>query len=388
MVETQEMMRPADAGELREIVTDATGTGRALEIRAGGSKQSIGNPDRETQLVDLRSLRGVVAYEPSELVLTVRPATPLSEVEEMLASQGQMLAFEPWDHSAVFDRTARTATVGGIVAAGVAGPRRASAGSARDHLLGFTAVSGRGEEFKGGGKVVKNVTGYDISKVIAGSWGQLAIMTELTLKVLPAPRAVSTVMLQGLSYEAAILAMSQAMGSPCTPAAAAHLPSSGDGPAITAVRLEGFLESVEARAAHLVTALAAFAPVAVMDAEPAARLWDVVRDAEVLADAETLWRVHLAPSRAAVLAGALDVSGADVYLDWAGALVWVGASADVDVRAAAEAAGAHAMLLRAPTALRQRLAARHPEPRGLAALTARLKHAFDPASILDPLRFA
>jgi glycolate oxidase FAD binding subunit len=387
MAESSASVRPGDAGELREIVAAAAGRGRPLEIRAGGSKREIGNPERETTVVDLRSLGGVVAYEPSELILTVRPATLLSEVEAMLAAHGQMLAFEPWDHGALLGCGAGEATVGGIFAAGVSGPRRVSAGSARDHLLGFTAISGRGEEFKAGGKVVKNVTGYDVSKVMTGSWGQLAVLSELTLKVVPAPRTVTTVALTGLSAEAAIMAMSRAMGSPCAPAATAHLPAAAGTGAITAVRLEGFRESVEARATQLISALGEFGPGALMDEQAAADLWTAVREGRPVAAAETVWRAHVAPSRAAALAGALEASGATWFYDWAGALIWIGAPAAVDVRATTDAHDGHVMLLRAPIDVRQRTSARPVEPAGVAALTARIKRAFDPAGILDPQRF-
>ncbi|MDP3673762.1 MAG: FAD-binding protein [Novosphingobium sp.] len=168
-MKTAEMLRPTDATQLGEMVRDAGTRTLVLECRGGGSKRDIGAPDRDTTLVDMSAFTGIVDYEPSELVLTVRPATPLAEVELLLAEHRQMLAFEPFDHGPLFGRDVGTATIAGVVAAGVAGSRRVSAGGARDHLLGFAAVSGRGEAFKAGGKVVKNVTGYDVAKVIAGS---------------------------------------------------------------------------------------------------------------------------------------------------------------------------------------------------------------------------
>ena len=384
----QQTVRPGNADELREILAEAAGVGRRLEVRAGASKRDIGHPDREALVVDLSALSGVIDYEPSELVLTALPATPLAEIERMLAARGQMLAFEPWDHGTLLGGEPGGATLGGIVAAGVAGPRRVSAGGARDHLLGFAAISGRAEEFKGGGKVVKNVTGYDISKVMAGSWGQLAVMTELTVKVVPAPRAIATVALEGLEPEQAVAAMSRAMGSPCAPAAAAHRPPSDARPAMTAIRLEGFRESVDARAAQLIQTLAEFAPGEVLDKRIADEWWSAVREGAPIVARETAWRIHVAPSQAPALAAMLHAGGASWYCDWAGALVWAGASAAFDVRAAAAQHGAHAMLLRAPLELRRRVPARHLESEAVTALTARLKRAFDPAGILDPQRFA
>jgi glycolate oxidase FAD binding subunit len=385
MASTSEILCPADAEELCEVVVDAARAGRALEPRAGGSKRDIGAPGRDTTMIDLRAFSGVIDYEPSELVLTVRPATPLAEVEALLHSRGQTLAFEPWDHGPLFDRTPGVATIGGIVAAGVAGSRRVSAGGVRDHLLGFAAVSGRGEVFKAGGKVVKNVTGYDVAKVMAGSWGQLAIMTELTLKVVPRPRAAATVELPGLSTGAAINAMAKAMGSRCAVAAAAHFPSNGSSPALTAIRLEGFPESVELRAKQLLELLAGEATV--MSSDDAEEFWTGIREVRPLAAAETLWRAHVAPSRAASLAEALEKIEAQWFFDWAGALIWVGAPAAADVRAVAEACGGHAMLVRAPEPLREIMPVRHPEASAVSVLTARLKQAFDPAGVLDPYRF-
>ncbi|HEX7753201.1 MAG TPA: FAD-binding protein [Novosphingobium sp.] len=387
-METQAILRPTTAEQLREIVAEAGATGRALEARGGGSKREIGAPGRATQVVELGALSGVIDYEPSELVLTALPATPLVEIEALLAARGQMLAFEPWDHGPLFGRPAGAATIGGVVAAGVAGPRRVSAGSARDHLLGFTAVSGRGEAFKGGGKVVKNVTGYDTAKVIAGSWGQLAIMTELTLKVVPRPRATTTVALRGLSASAAIVAAAKALGSRCSPAAAAHFSPTAQTPAVTAIRLEGFRESVDLRAMQLRDVLVDFADAVPLDEDEAEDLWASAREVRPLAAAEALWRVHVAPSRAAALTDALERLDAQWFADWAGALVWVGAPASADVRTPVEGLGGHAMLLRGPSDLLRAIPIRHPDPSGVAALSARVKQAFDPAGVLDPARFS
>ena len=381
------MIRPADAADLRDLVGDARACGRLIEVRGGGSKRDIGSPDRETAIVDMGAFTGIVDYEPSELVLTVRPATPLSQVDELLSEHRQMLAFEPWDHGPLFGRPAGAATIGGVVAAGVAGPRRVSVGGARDHLLGFAAVSGRGEAFKGGGKVVKNVTGFDIAKVIAGSWGQLAIMTELSVKVVPRPRATTTVALTGLTGQAAIAAMSKALGSRCAPVAAAHLPAAFGRQAVTGIRLEGFRESVDLRAMQLREVLDDFAEALPLEGAEGEDMWIAIREIRQLAGAETLWRAHIAPSRAAPLADALEQLGAEWFFDWAGALVWIGAPAGADVGATVAGLGGHAMLVRATLAVRQATPVRRPEAPAVAALSARVKQAFDPAAVLDPHRF-
>lgn len=378
--------RPGDAAELREIVAAASVAGVALEPRAGGSKKLIGLPDRQRAVLDLSAFSGVVDYEPSELVLSVRPATSLHEVETLLDAHGQMLAFEPWDHGALFGEAVQTATIGGVVAAGVAGSRRVSAGGARDHLLGFTAVSGRAEIFKAGGKVVKNVTGFDLAKVIAGSWGQLAVMTELAIKVVPKPKAVATIAVHGLAPQMAVSEMAKAMGSVASPVAAAHVPAANGQPACTLLRLEGFAPSVDFRAGQLVSLLC-LPGAERMDDAAADAAWRQVREARSLGNAEALWRIQIAPSRASGLAGALSQAGAEWFMDWAGALLWAGAPAALDLHAIITSHVGHTMLMRGPDELMRAVPLRHSQQAAVAALSERVKRAFDPAGILDPDRF-
>lgn len=384
---TIDILRPGDTGELIEMVADAAFGERHLEVRGGGTKRGIGAPDRHTTIVETAAFSGVVDYEPSELVLTVRPATPLAAVEALLAEHRQMLAFEPWDHGSLLGAKTGSATIGGVVAAGVAGPRRVTAGGARDHLLGFAAVSGRGEAFKGGGKVVKNVTGYDTPKLMAGSWGQLAIFTELSLKVLPRPRFTATVAIRGLGPAAAVAAMAQAVGSRCGAAAAAYLPARHGDLSVTALRLEGFRQSVEARAEQLRGALSQFGGAELLEEREGEVLWSSVRLADPLAAADTVWRAQVAPSRSAGLADALDRLEASWFCDWGGALLWIGAPAHADIRAAVAQHSGHATLVRGPLELRRAIPARNSENPAVAALEARVKQGFDPAGVLDPHRF-
>jgi len=379
--------RPATAAELVDLVTHAATHGVALECFAGGSKRSIASPDRDVELVDLGAFAGIVEYEPSELVMTVRPATPLADIEASLAANGQMLAFEPWDLGRLCGAPSGKATIGGVMAAGMAGPRRLTAGGARDHLLGFHAVSGRGEAFKAGGKVVKNVTGYDLSQLMAGSWGQLAIMTELSLKVLPAPRCSATIMVEGLSAELAVQVMSTALGSSASPVAAAHLPEAGTQRSRTCLRLEGFADSVSIRASQLIAMLADFGLAEQCEEGLADSIWTDVREAKPLRSSPNLWRAHLSPSRCGALVTALHEAGAQSILDWAGGLVWIGTPDATDVRSMVAAQGGHAMLVRAPVEVRRHIPIRHPAAPGVAALSQRVKHAFDPAGVLDPRRF-
>ncbi len=378
------MLRPSSISELAEAIGTARASGQRLELRGGGSKAGIGQ-QRETTILSMQGFAGVIDYDPPELVLTAGAATPLAEIEALLAAQGQMLAFDPYDHGRLFG-SAEAATLGGVIAAGVSGSRRLSAGAVRDHFLGFRAVSGRGEAFIGGAKVVKNVTGYDLPKLMANSWGRLAALTEVTLKVLPRPRASATIVLPGLSDEAAILAMAQAMGSQAEVAAAAHVPAALCNPALTALRLEGFAPSVQARTQMLLALFKPQGPDVLLEADSAA-LWDGIRHAAPLAGEGTLWRINVPPTAGAQVTQPLAAMGAYWLYDWAGGLIWLQLPPGADglaVRAAASAAGGHAVLVRGDGG---GLPILHPESPGVAALSARVKAAFDPDGILDPHRF-
>jgi glycolate oxidase FAD binding subunit len=365
-------IRPQSIEELAQVIADAAAEGRKLELRGGGSKAEVGAP-READVLDLTAFFGITGYDPAELVLTAGAGTPLAEIEAAVAERGQMLAFEPSDHGPMFGRPAGAATIGGVVAAGVSGSRRLSRGAARDHLLGFRAVSGRGEAFTGGGKVVKNVTGYDLPKVMAGSLGRLAALTEVTLKVLPRPQTNLSLAIEGLAPGAAVALMSGAMGSKADVAAAAHAPG------LTVLRLEGFGPSVEARAALLQSMIPAARR---LDQDEAGRFWAGMR--EPLAGQPVLWRLSVPPNRGSDVVAAL---GGDWRMDWAGGLVWVAAADAGAVRSAAETAGGHAMLVRAPEAVRARVPTLHPQPAGVAALETRVRRAFDPTGVFETGRF-
>ena len=368
------MPRPATIEELCEIVA----AGGKLRLRGGGSKDAIGAPTPGATVIDMRGFTGVIDYDPPELVLTVGAGTPLADVQALVAGEGQMLAFDPFDHGAMLGGAARSATMGGVIAAGVAGPARLSRGGARDHLLGFTAVSGRGERFVAGAKVVKNVTGYDLPKVVTGSWGRLVALTELTLKVLPRPAMRRTLVMRGLDAASAVDALAAAMGTAAEVSAAAHLPDWRDGP-VTAVRFDGFPKSVAARAAML-TGFEA------VDDAAGDALWDAVRYAALLPVDRPLWRLVVAPSRAPDVVATLP--DADWLFDWAGGLIWLASEADpAVVRAAAVAAGGHAMLFRADEDVRAAGPALHPQPPALAALEERVRRAFDPDGVFETGRF-
>lgn len=382
------IMQPRSADEVRDCILETLSAGEKIEIRSGGTKAAFGKPAEAAHLLDMRALSGIVDYDPPELVLTVLPGTPLCEVTALLEERNQMLAFDPFDHAILFGNEPGAATIGGIVAAGVAGSQRLTSGSARDHLLGFKAVSGRGEAFVGGAKVVKNVTGYDLPKVMAGSWGRLAALTELTLKVLPRPPEKLTLALRGRDTGEAIVAMAKALGSPTEVAACAHLPDAeGEGRSLTLFRLQGVGPSVRARATALEALLAPFGTAIRLEVDEADYHWRSLTSLAMLGSGP-LWRISVAPSKGEAIAAAVRTLGGRCALDWAGGLVWATFQGGVDeIRQAASAAGGHATLVRADSELRQATPTFHPPHPGVAALEERVRRSFDPHGIFETGRF-
>ncbi|MFL5063920.1 MAG: glycolate oxidase subunit GlcE [Xanthobacteraceae bacterium] len=398
-------LKPRDVKDVEDAVQWALAQSKALEIVGGGSKRAIGRPAQTDLTLDLSGLSGVTLYEPEELVLSARAGTPLAEVEALIAAKDQMLAFDPMDYGPLLGGPSGRATIGGVLAANLSGPRRLKAGAARDHFLGFSAVSGRGEIFKSGGRVVKNVTGYDLCKVMAGSWGTLAALAEVTIKVLPRPETEETVTVLGLDDRTAVTALSAAMGSAAEVSGAAHLPgkvaqqalAGADGTrAVTALRLEGVPASIAHRRRVLEAVLKPFGTIAVLEAQQSRALWLKVRDVTPFASGGTadtpVWRISTAPAKGAELGGMIaGAADAALLYDWAGGLVWAALPASDDagaslVRRAVAACGGHATLIRAPTAVRAAVAVFEPQEPALAALTKRVKESFDPNGVLNPGR--
>ncbi|GAA0317543.1 FAD-binding protein [Sphingomonas oligophenolica] len=367
------MLTPRDTRDLAEIVASAAADGTKLELSGGGTKTDFGAP-RQSQIVALRQIAGIVDYDSAELVLTVRPGTSLAEIDALIAAEGQMLAFEPWGDPA--------ATIGGTVAAGVAGSRRVTAGSARDHLLGFTAVSGRGQTFVAGAKVVKNVTGYDLPKLMAGSWGRLGAMTEITLKVLPRPRQTVTLAARSITPEGAYAVMACALGSNADVSAAAALPT-GE----VLLRVAGFAASVEARCVTLPRLLAGHCSFERMPEEEAAPLWRKAMSGDAV-HGDILWDVHLPPRYATGLIKALEPLGINWSMDWGGGRLWIGTDErGGQVRDEAAKLGGEAKLARAPAEMRAHIPVFHPRQSGVAMLEQRVRRAFDPAGVFVTGRF-
>jgi glycolate oxidase FAD binding subunit len=400
---TDSILKPRDAADVEQAIQWALGAEKALEVLGRGTKRAIGRAAQWDATLDLSGLSGVTLYEPEELVLAARAGTPIVEIEALTAASSQALAFEPMDYGALLGTQAGAATIGGVLAANVSGPRRIKAGAARDHFLGFNAVSGRGETFKSGGRVVKNVTGYDLCKLLAGSWGTLAAMTDVTVKTLPRPETEATVLLLGAEGAAAFKAMAAAMGSFADVSGAAHAPSAvaariaavaGAGVAVTPFRLEGVAPSVADRRAVLENLLASFGPLGALDETASRGLWRAIRDVMPFAangpsGGRDIWRISTAPTRGADVGRVLaEKADAQLLYDWAGGLIWAALPASGDaaaplVRASVAAAGGHATLIRAPAAVRAVIDVFEPEPAGQAALTARVRKSFDPQGVLN-----
>ena len=406
---------PADAADAQEMIASAAAARSPMEIRAGGSKKALGRSERPDDVLDVSRLAGVIDYEPSELILTVRAATPMAEIEALLDSHGQMLSFEPPDWRALLgaERSSGGArasgTVGGVIACNLAGPRRVRAGAPRDYLLGFAAINGRAEAWKAGGKVVKNVTGYDLCKLQAGAFGALSLLTELTLKVMPKPQTACTLVLTGLDDAAAIKALTEALNTPHEVSAAVHLPvaaaarshvlqSAGIVGAATAMRLEGPAPSTNFRFHALATQFNAIGPAARLEAADTAAFWTEVGAVQpLLGSARCVWRLCPPPAQAPALVEALKarLSAAEVVYDWGGGLVWLALEAASDdpadacadvVRHVQGRFGGHATLIAASENLRASTSVFDPLPAPVKALHTRIKAGFDPLGLFNPGR--
>jgi len=396
-------LKPRDGAEVEQAVNWALAGGQTLEIVGRGSKRAIGRAAQWDATLDLSGLSGVTLYEPAELVLSAKSGTPLAEIEALVAANGQELAFEPMDYGPLLGGAAAAGTIGGALSANLSGPRRVKAGAARDHFLGVRAVSGRGETFKSGGRVVKNVTGYDLCKLLAGSWGTLAAMTDVTIKTLPRAETEATTLLFDLDDAAAGKLMAAVMGSFADASAAAHLPAplaariaeiaTARG-AVTAFRLEGVAPSVVHRQAVLESLAAPYGAIGTLGEVASRALWRAIRDvapfaANGPAGARDLWRISTAPSRGAEIGRTLAQRvQAEILYDWAGGLLWAALPPSDDaraglVRSTVATVGGHATLIRAPAAVRAAVEVFEPEPPALAALTKRVRESFDPRGVLN-----
>lgn len=388
---------PTDEAEAASLVGDLARSGGTLALRGGGTRVDLGRPTTATATLSTRKLDGITLHEPAELVLSARGGTPLADIEATLAQHNQMLPFEPMDHRTLFG-TQGAPSIGAVVAGNISGPRRIAAGAVRDSLIGVRLINGRGEAIKSGGRVMKNVTGLDLARLVTGSWGTLGLITEATFKLLPRPEHSLTVQCNGLDEARGIGLLTQALGSPFEPSAAAHLPAGiGHETARTILRLEGFKVSLDYRVGRLRKDLAAYGPLHVIEGPKSDALWRAVRDVHWLAEPrdQAIWRLSTAPTRGpevmARLRSSLDADragGLRYLFDWGGGLIWLAVPAEGDaaapaIRAAVAGSGGHATLVRAPAEVRMTVPVFQP-PGPLGKLIAGIKSSFDPAGIFEP----
>ena len=399
-----DLIQPNDEEELAAEIAGACSAQTPVEVIGAGSKRAVGRPLQTGVSVTTENLNGITLYEPTELVLSARAGTPLTEIEETLAENDQQLAFEPVDLGPMLGQDAGLGTIGAVFAANLSGSRRIQVGAARDHLLGIRAVSGRGEVFKSGGRVMKNVTGYDLCRGIAGSWGTLAVMSEVTMKVLPRAQATRTLLFIGLTDEVAVEAMCAAIGTPFEVSGTVHL--HGEFAAqlvdpdilrrpkpVTALRLENFTTALDYRCARLAESLAAFGTPVELDDAASRDFWSNMRRLEFLrGSSDPVWRISTAPSNGAKLVAALARRlECCVAYDWSGGLIWLRAAPSADAGAAevgrvVAEIGGYATLMRADASLRGSVNVFQQLSPGVMALTRKLKESFDPAGILNPGR--
>ena len=385
---------PHDEGAAAEIVRAAVGSPERLRLVGGATKAGIGRPAQDEATLSSVGLTGITLYEPAEMVVAARAGTPLAEVQALLAARGQMLPFEPMDHRPLMGTTGEP-TFGAVAAANNSGPRRINAGAARDSLIGVRFVNGRGEAIKSGGRVMKNVTGLDLVKLMAGSWGTLGLLTEVTFKVLPVQERVATLAFPDLDDARAIAALSAALGSPFELTGAAHLPAGIEGgSARTLMRIEGFSESIDYRLGELRRLLKRFGQPEIVEGEAGTTLWAGIRDAAAFAEPRStaVWRVSVAPTRGPAVTAAIAARrDARWFYDWGGGLIWLATEASGDagaevVRAAVRAQGGHATLVRAPDAVRAAVPVFEPLAEPLMRVTAGIKAAHDPHGLFNPGR--
>jgi glycolate oxidase FAD binding subunit len=399
-----QLFEPASEAEIVDVVQRAAVDRNALTIAGADTKRGWGRPVMAAAQLSVKNFGGIDLYEPEELVLSARAGTTMSEIAQRLSQQGQHLAFEPPDFGPLFGSAAGAGTLGGTVACNLAGPRRIAAGAARDHVLGFAGVNGLGDAFKAGGRVVKNVTGFDLAKLMSGSFGTLAVMTTITLKVLPAPEDSCSVLVFGPTADAAIEIMGLALRSPHEPSGVAFLPErvaaraalatdARSGSSVVVLRLEGASPSVRARCAALKDLLMDRGEIVEIAAAESRDLWHAIRDvAPLIGDGtRAVWHLSVPPAMGARVAAEIAGADDDLYFDWGGGRIWFASATDPFVacdriRAAINRTGGHATLFRASAQQHNTVAVFQPLSRVEATLVGRLKDQFDPYRILNPGR--
>ena len=387
------MLNPDSEAAVAAAIREAAAAKTPLELTAGGTRRALGRPVQAAHSLSLAALTGVTLYEPGELTLVVQAGMTIAALDDLLDGENQQLTFEPPDHRALLGSKGEP-TIGGAIAVAASGPRRLRAGAARDALLGVRYINGQGEVLRSGGRVMKNVTGYDLPKLMCGAYGTLGAITEVGMKVIPKVEVVKTLAVYGLDDARAVSALSAALRTPTDVSAAAHLPIQvakelGFQDAVTLLRVEGFETQAAYRITVLTEALSAFDELLEINSNP----WPAIRDVMMFAgDDRAVWRLSVKPTDAPALVASLrEKMDCEVYYDWGGGLIWLACAEGIDaqeptVRGALATVGGHATLMRASDTVRAAVPVFQPEPAPIAALSERIRAEFDPAGILNPGR--
>ena len=394
-----------DSDDLLEVLSAAVAHQTKLDIRGQGSRLTLGRPVDADQIITLDGLNGITTYEPDELVIIAKAATPMVDILKALDEEGQMLAFDPPLGALSHDEA--KGTIGGVIATNASGPRRMVAGAARDHLLGFHAVSGRAEGFKSGSRVMKNVTGYDLSKLMAGSFGTLAVMDEIILKTMPKPEDASTILIRAKNEVMASAVVRKAFDSSFEPTTGAIIPTKSavfsnckavsnfvKTGVIAAIRLEGFRVSVKDRMKALISLLGAFGEITTLNKKDADKLHAELREVSLLPEQNNrvIWTLSCPPLEGGkLLAELLKRPNCRGYADWGGGLIRLSHPSGLDgganvLRKMMAPIGGHATLVSGPETMRASIDVFEPQPASLMELSRRVKSSFDPLGILNPGR--
>ena len=394
---TVRRIAPANEAEIADAVRAAAEKGASLEIVSGGTKRGFGRPTRADAILDVAAISGVLKYEPEELVLTVRAGTKVAEIEAALATKKQMLGFSPADWGPLFGASEGRATLAGIVAANACGSRKVKAGAVRDHVIGCRFVNGNGEAIKAGGHVIKNVTGFDLPKLMCGAFGTLGVLTELTMRVSPAPERVAGLVIVNCAAETGFAVLRRAARLAVDASGLAYLPHpamtrsevlDAVGSGIALIRVDGTAPAVSEKLALLRSEFKDH-ELALLEADRTEAIFREIGNGSFFAKADSdIWRLCVPASEGYA---ALQDAGAQLwYADWAGGLLWLEAPANDEtalrLRRITKRFGGHATLMRAADAVRGRLAVFEPEPPARATLTRAVKAAFDGKHVLNPGR--
>ena len=366
-------MTPNTEEELAGIIKDAASTASGIRIEGGGTRSGLGNPVQSNSVVKISNLAGISLYEPGALTIVAQAGTLVQDIEATLAEAGQMLAFEPLDHSALYGATDGLPTIGGVVATNASGPRRLQAGACRDALIGVRFVDGAGNIIKNGGRVMKNVTGYDLVKLMAGAFGTLGVLSEVSFKVLPKPEKTVTLVLEGVDAVQGQKALSAALKTPFDVTGAAYV--NGPTGVRAYVRLEGFDQSITYRARELKSVLDAFGKTHLDDSDP---IWsDLTKFSRVPTEGD-IWMISVKPTDGPKVAKHLDGIASFLSMDWAGGLITAAIPKGYDVRADIKNIAAQAVCLRGSAS------AFHPQPAAIDKISSGLRAKFDPKGVLNP----